>query len=74
MLPVVSTSTRMFPAVRSALRTLFLSTALLGVGVQGVTAQTVDDGGDIASQQLNLPQDVTVFGKSDPNVRKATAI
>lgn len=74
MLPVVSTSTRMFPAVRSALRTLFLSTALLGVGVQGVTAQTVDDGGDIASQQLNLPQDVTVFGKSDLNVRKATAI
>ncbi|MBU0866723.1 MAG: peptidylprolyl isomerase [Alphaproteobacteria bacterium] len=74
MLPVVSTSTRMFPAVRSALRTLFLSTALLGVGVQGVTAQTVDDGGVIASQQLNLPQDVTVFGKSDPNVRKATAI
>ena len=44
------------------------------MGVQGVPAQTVDDGGDIASQQLNLPQDVTVFGKSDPNVRKATAI
>ncbi|WP_037489527.1 peptidylprolyl isomerase [Sphingobium indicum] len=74
MLPVVSTPTRMFPAVRSALRTLFLSSALIGVGVQGVTAQTVDDGGNVASQQLNLPQDVTVFGKSDPNVRKATAI
>ncbi|MBV2148690.1 peptidylprolyl isomerase [Sphingobium sp. AS12] len=74
MLPVVSTPTRMFPVVRSALRTLFLSSALLGVGVQGVSAQTVDDGGDVASQQLNLPRDVTVFGKSDPNVRKATAI
>lgn len=74
MLPVVSTPTRMFPVVRSALRTLFLSSALLGVGVQGVSAQTVDDGGAVASQQLNLPKDVTVFGKSDPNVRKATAI
>lgn len=37
-------------------------------------AQTVDDDGAVAAQQLNLPKDVTVFGKSDPNVRKATAI
>ena len=74
MLPVVFPSHRMIPAARSALRTLFLSSALIGVGMQGVVAQTVDDNGGVSSQQLNLPKDVTVFGKSDPNVRKATAI
>ncbi|WP_188065293.1 peptidylprolyl isomerase [Sphingobium sp. KCTC 72723] len=74
MLPVVSPSHRMIPAARSALRTLFLSSALIGVGVQGVAAQTVDDTGGVSSQQLNLPKDVTIFGKSDPNIRKATAI
>lgn len=74
MLPVVSPSHRMIPAARSALRTLFLSSALIGVGVQGVAAQTVDDTGGMSSQQLNLPKDVTIFGKSDPNIRKATAI
>ncbi|MEC3950269.1 peptidylprolyl isomerase [Sphingobium sp. HWE2-09] len=74
MLPVASSPNRMFHGVRSGLRALLLSSALLGVGVQPLVAQTVDDGGDVASQQLNLPKDVTVFGKSDPNVRKATAI
>ena len=74
MLPVVFPSHRMIPAARSALRTLFLSSALICVGMQGVVAQTVDDNGGVSSQQLNLPKDVTVFGKSDPNVRKATAI
>jgi peptidyl-prolyl cis-trans isomerase SurA len=64
----------MFHGVRSGLRALLLSSALLSVGVQPLVAQTVDDGGDVASQQLNLPKDVTVFGKSDPNIRKATAI
>ena len=53
MLPVVSPSHRMIPAARSALRTLFLSSALIGVGVQGVAAQTVDDTGGMSSQQLN---------------------
>jgi len=74
MLPVVSTPNRLIPAVRSGLRTILMSSALLGVCMQGATAQTVDDGGDVASQQLNLPKDMTIFGKSDPNVRKATAI
>ena len=74
MLPVASSPNRMFHGVRSGLRALLLSSALLSVGVQPLVAQTVDDGGDVASQQLNLPKDVTVFGKSDPNVRKATAI
>ncbi|NWK96174.1 peptidylprolyl isomerase [Sphingobium lactosutens] len=74
MLPVVSTPNRMIRGVRSGLRALFLSSALLSIGIQSTAAQTVDDRDDVASQQLNLPKDVTVFGKSDPNVRKATAI
>lgn len=74
MLPVVPTHNRMILGVRSGLRALLMSTALLSAGIQSVAAQTVDDGNDVASQQLNLPKDVTVFGKSDPNVRKATAI
>ncbi|KMS57318.1 MULTISPECIES: peptidylprolyl isomerase [Sphingobium] len=74
MLPVASSPISLFHGVRSGLRTLLLSSALISVGVQPLLAQTVDDGSDVATQQLNLPKDVTVFGKSDPNVRKATAI
>lgn len=79
MLPVVFPLRRLFPdhrrsAVRAAGRSLLLSGALMGSVVQPVVAQTVDDTGEVASQQLNLPKDVTIFGKSDPNVRKATAI
>jgi peptidyl-prolyl cis-trans isomerase SurA len=37
-------------------------------------AQTVDDQADMPSASLDLPKDLTIFGKSDPNVRKATAI
>ncbi len=43
-------------------------------GIPPAAAQAVDNEDSVASQQLNLPKDVTVFGKSDPNVRKATAI
>ena len=64
----------MIRAAHTGLRAFLLSSALIGIGLQGATAQTVDDGGDLASQQLNLPKDLTLFGKSDPNVRKATAI
>ncbi|WP_311267061.1 peptidylprolyl isomerase [Sphingobium sp. WCS2017Hpa-17] len=74
MLPVVSSPNRLFHGVRSGFRTLLLSSVLLSAGIQPVLAQTVDDDGTVANQQLNLPKDVTVFGKSDPNVRKATAI
>ena len=57
------------------MRTLVLSSALIAAGIQPAAAQTVDDDdASMATQQLNLPKDVTVFGKSDPNVRKATAI
>lgn len=74
MLPLVPLPYRIRHSLRSGLRTALASSALLSMGVQGVVAQTVDDGGEVANQQLNLPKEVTVFGKSDPNVRKATAI
>ncbi|WP_336964832.1 peptidylprolyl isomerase [Sphingobium aquiterrae] len=38
-------------------------------------AQTVgEEGMDLPSASLNLPKDISFFGKTDPNVRKATAI
>ncbi|QGP78948.1 peptidylprolyl isomerase [Sphingobium sp. CAP-1] len=74
MLPVVSLPNRLSHGVRAGLRTLLLSCTLLGAGIHPLAAQTVDDDGGVSAQQLNLPKDVTVFGKSDPNVRKATAI
>ncbi|MDF0542328.1 peptidylprolyl isomerase [Sphingobium sp. H39-3-25] len=38
-------------------------------------AQSVgEEGLDLPSANLNLPKDISIFGKSDPNVRKATAI
>lgn len=40
-----------------------------------LTAQTVgDDAMSGPSGGLSIPQDLTVFGKADPNVRKATAV
>ncbi len=71
---VVSLSDRISHSLGSGLRALFLSSAALGLNLTGAMAQTVDDDSNVATQQLNLPRDVTVFGKSDPNVRKATAI
>ncbi|MET0371902.1 MAG: peptidylprolyl isomerase [Sphingobium sp.] len=55
-------------------RTLLLSSVLLGSPMSVAKAQVVDDDGGVNTQQLVLPRDVTVFGKSDPNIRKATAI
>jgi peptidyl-prolyl cis-trans isomerase SurA len=65
---------RIGSATAKGLRTLLLSSALLATGASGSFAQTVNDDDNVATQQLNLPKDVTIFGKSDPNVRKATAI
>lgn len=74
MHPVVSPPARLRHTLRTGAYTLLLSSMLMTGGVSPATAQSVDDDGAVASQQLNLPKDVTVFGKSDPNVRKATAI
>ncbi|MBB3981847.1 peptidyl-prolyl cis-trans isomerase SurA [Sphingobium fontiphilum] len=51
-----------------------MASLFLGILSTPATAQTVGDDGGVASQALKLPSDMTVFGKSDPNVRKATAI
>ncbi|ANI77255.1 peptidylprolyl isomerase [Sphingobium sp. EP60837] len=74
MQPVVSPSYRLGQSFRTSVRALLLSSILLGSSVNHVAAQTVGDDDKVATQQLNLPKDVTIFGKSDPNVRKATAI
>ena len=74
MQPVVSPPSRLGQSLRTSARALLLSSILLGSIGSPVAAQTVNDDEGVAAQQLNLPKDVTVFGKSDPNVRKATAI
>ena len=75
MLPAPFSPRRLVRGVRPGLNMLLLSSVLVGSGLQPLRAQTVDDDrDDVASQQLNLPKDLTLFGKSDPNVRKATAI
>lgn len=74
MQPVVSPPSRLGQSLRTSARALLLSSILLGSIGSPVAAQTVNDDEVVAAQQLNLPKDVTVFGKSDPNVRKATAI
>lgn len=66
MLPVLN-----FPALRSGVALLMIGTMLASAAAP---AQTVDDDAGVSAQQLNLPKDVTLFGKSDPNVRKATAV
>lgn len=38
------------------------------------SAQTVPNTNDVPPTSLNLPKELTTFGKSEPNVRKATAI
>lgn len=74
MQPAVSPSSRIRRSLRASAHALLLSSVLLGAPLSHASAQTVADDDKVATQQLNLPKDVTVFGKSDPNVRKATAI
>src|SRR3546814_16462739 len=45
----------------------------LVIAPSGAIAQTADSN-PTPSNNLNIPPAVTLFGKSDPNVRKATAI
>ncbi|MGK2910907.1 MAG: foldase protein PrsA [Sphingobium sp.] len=46
---------------------------MLSVGAASFAQSAPEEGGP-ASSGLILPKDMTIFGKSDPNVRKATAI
>ncbi|CAN5363444.1 peptidylprolyl isomerase [soil metagenome] len=57
----------------AALRASLLAMAMLSVGASSL-AQTVPDVGSAPSSALDLPKNMTIFGKGDPNVRKATAI
>ncbi|AUW58872.1 peptidylprolyl isomerase [Sphingobium sp. SCG-1] len=57
----------------SALRNSVLAVALLSIGASSF-AQSVPDEDRAPSATLDIPKDVTIFGKSDPNVRKATAV
>ncbi|MET0360838.1 MAG: peptidylprolyl isomerase, partial [Sphingobium sp.] len=57
-------------AVRRAL--LGIATAAMVSGGVAVHAQSVAD--DAGSNQLDIPKDVMVFGKNDPNLRRPTAI
>ncbi|PKP90484.1 MAG: peptidylprolyl isomerase [Alphaproteobacteria bacterium HGW-Alphaproteobacteria-16] len=52
------------------------STALiLGIAAStAIAAQTVSDSEVPSTANLNLPQNLQIFGKADPNVRKPTAI
>ena len=43
-------------------------------GSTAIAAQTVDDGAVPSTANLNLPENLQLFGKADPNVRKPTAI
>ncbi|ARS26628.1 peptidylprolyl isomerase [Sphingomonas sp. KC8] len=47
---------------------------LASLGLSALPAQTVDDDAGGPASQLKLPSELTVFGPTDPAVRKATAI
>ena len=47
--------------------------ALAGLA-SGAVAQTVSDQGDSPATNLDIPQNLQIFGKLDPNVRKPTAV
>ncbi|WP_338326027.1 peptidylprolyl isomerase [Sphingomonas oligophenolica] len=47
--------------------------ALATLGTSGI-AQTVPDQADAPATNLDIPQNLQIFGKFDPNVRKPTAI
>ena len=49
------------------------ATLAIAVATTGLAAQTVDDN-SVPSVGLNIPDNMQIFGKLDPNVRKPTAI
>ncbi len=58
------------------LRIGYLTTAamLAMAALPNAQAQTVPDEGDVAETRLNIPDQLTIFGQNDPNVRRATAV
>ena len=60
----------------SGVRALRVGTlAVLLGGAAAVTAQTVSDGGAVPSAAgLDVPANLQIFGKADPNIRKPTAL
>ena len=50
------------------------SVLMLGIAGAAVAQQTVEDQSVPDNTGLNIPQNLQIFGKVDPNVRKATAI
>lgn len=63
-------------AKRIKVLTMKRATRLLGAVLlsSAATAQTVPNTTEVPSTSLNLPSEITTFGKVEPNVRKATAI
>lgn len=61
-------------AIRSGRKSLLLLAA--SAMATGAVAQTAPADGDISAiaKSLELPANLTIFGKQDPNVRKATAV
>jgi len=59
--------------IRQATRRLVAATVLAGVVASGVGAQTVVDK-SVPQTGLDIPENLQIFGKLDPNVRKPTAI
>ena len=57
----------------SIMRSCVLAAAMLAVGGASL-AQSVPDEDGPPSATLDLPKEMTIFGKSDPNIRKATAV
>lgn len=63
------TKTMGVPVLRRA-----MGWAMLAASAGAAMAQTVPDDNVPDNTGLNIPRDVQVFGKLDPNIRKATAI
>ena len=51
-----------------------VAAGLIAAPLGATWAQTVTDPADNAAAELNLPKDIDILGKANPDVRKATAI
>ena len=60
--------------VKGAMVAALTVSGLTAAGSPPAVAQTVPDTNDVPQTGLNLPTEISTFGKSDPYVRKATAI